>query len=174
MNDNKTGEARFPCHIYGIRDGKEAYDTWQGNLVKDYGEYTALEDKTVLHYNYCWDEGSRQLVRCCDCGALMICQYSVYNGMFDGPDGYYRDWIPVASVEEGDLLNILWGGMELERYPFRHIRGNNREFFWTKGEEPEPYDPEELKKKIREHYSELTKKKKQLLEKLISEAGKED
>ena len=165
-------EIRYPCHFYGVSDAGEVFDRWEGELVRDYGEYTSLEDRTVLHDNYCWDEGGRALVRCRECGALMLQQRSVYNDMFDGPDDYYKDWIPVASVEEGDLLNILWGPMELEKYPFRHFRGNNRNYFWTEGDEPKPYNPEELKGKIRDEYAGLPDDKKPLLEKLISEAGK--
>ena len=164
-------EIRFPCHIYENSDAQAIYDSWQAELVRDYGEVTALADGTVLHDNNSWDEGGRKLLRCKECGALILRQYSVYNDMYDGPDGYYRDWIPVASMEEGDLLNILWGPMELEQYPYRHFRGNNRRFFWTEGNEPKPYDPEKLRKKIREEYSGLDAEKKQLLEKLISGAG---
>lgn len=141
-------EIRFPCNIYDISDAQKVYEQSEWELVKDYGEYTALPDKTVLHDNYNWDEGGRRLVRCRECGALILRQHSMYNDMYDGPDGYYKDWIPVTSAEEADLLNILWGSMELEQYPFRHFRGNNHDFFWTEGDEPKPYDPEELKKKF--------------------------
>lgn len=172
VNGITAAAIRFPCHIYGMVDAKEAYDAWKGELVKDYGECIALTDGTVLHENCNWDEGGRTLVRCRECGALMILQSSVYNNMFDGPDSYYMDWIPVASAEEGDLLNILRGATELEDYPFRHFRGNNHQYFWTKGEEPRPYDPEDLKKKIRKRYAGLAAEKKWLLEDLISDAGK--
>ena len=171
MSEERKTRNRYPCHIYENTDAKEVFDTWEGELVRDYGEYTALEDGTVLHWNHTWDEGSRILVRCNVCGGLVIRQYSVYNDMYDGPDGYYRDWVPVASVEEADLLNILWGAMELENYPFRHFRRNNKDSFWTGVGEPRPYDPEELKKKIREEYAKLKPKQKKLLEKMISEAG---
>lgn len=174
MRETGKDGIRFPCHIWAMEDAAEAYEACKGRLVRDYGEYTSLEDGKVLHYNYSWDEGSRYLVRCGECGALVIMQYSVFIDMYDGPDGYYRDWVPVASVEEADLLNILWNSTDLEHYPFRHFRNNNREYFWTDGEEPEPYDPEELKRKIREKYSGLTKKRKRMLEKMIGRAGKEE
>ena len=69
----------------------------------------------------------------------------------DAPDGFFQDWIPVAS-EEADLLNILLINLEMESVPCRHLRGNNSYFFWTKNKEPEPYDPEELIRRIREKY----------------------
>lgn len=163
-------DGRYLCHIYDMEDAKEAYDTFRGTPVRNYGEDTLLEDGTVLHSNYMWDEGARSLSRCEKCGALVMMQRSVWNDMYDGPDGYYRDWVPAASVEEADLLNILWGPMDLEQYPFRHLRGNNRSFFWTDGETPVPYDPEELRKQIREGYRDV---KPELLEKLIREAGKQ-
>ena len=145
----------FLCHIYGIPDGGEAREEFRGEFVKDYGEKLSLKDGRTLHWNYNWDDGDRMLMRCKDCGALLIRQFSEYHSFSDSPDGYYSDWIPVASEEEADLLNILWDAMELESYPYRHIRGNNFSFFWTKGEEPVPYDPENLRKQIREKYREL-------------------
>ncbi|MBR2660527.1 MAG: sel1 repeat family protein [Clostridia bacterium] len=170
-----TEGTRFPCHFWETGDAEEAEKAFRGTLVRDYGEYTALEDGTVLHYNYMWDDGARFLTRCDECGGLVIMQRSEYHSCFDDDgDGYYQDWIPVASVEEADLMNILWGGLDLEGYPFRHLRGNNFKYSWTGGGAPKPYDPEELKEKIRQNYSGLKKNQKELLEKLISEAGKEE
>ena len=37
---------------------------------------------------------------------------------------------------------------ELEFDPCRHLRGNNRTFFWTGGGEPKPDEPEDLKRRI--------------------------
>ena len=70
----------------------------------------------------------------------------------DSPDGYYEDWIPVASVEEGNLLNILLDVGGLEDYPCRHFRGNNHQYFWTQGPEPTPRDTAELQKQILQKY----------------------
>ena len=162
---------RFPCHIYEIADAKEAYKSFRGDLVREYGEYVSLDDGTILHDNYMWDDGGRYLVRCEECGGLMIMQSSEYHSFSDGPDGYYRDWIPVASVEEGDLLNILFGAMEMENVPCRHIRGNNGDIFWTDGKEPEARDTEDLILEIREEYPDADP---ELLNKLIRDAGKEN
>ena len=63
---------------------------------------------------------------------------------------------------------------ELKEYPFRHLRRDDFRLLWMEGEEPRPYDPEELRKRIREKYAGLKKEQKELLEKLIREAGKED
>ena len=161
-------EGRYPCHVWGMADPKEAYEAFRGETVKDYGEDTYLEGGTVLHGNCMWDEGGRRLVRCLDCGGLVICQSSEFHSFSDDGDGYYRDWIPVSSVEEADLLNILWGALEMESYPFRHLRKNNGVYAWTKGEEPRPYDPGELREMIRAKYPEAGR---EALEKLIGEAG---
>ncbi len=167
MSESKKKATRFPCHIYGIEDAKEVYDTFQASPLKYYGDDVSLEDGTVLHDNYAWDDGRRTLVRCKKCRGLMIRQSSVYESFSDAPDGYYEDWIPVASEKEADLLNILLGAGDLEDYPCRHLRKNNRNFFWTKGNEPEANDPEELIRQIREKYAGLNPA---LLEKLIQDA----
>ena len=155
MSENEKKETRFPCHIYEMADAKEAYDSFRGELIKEYGDEVTLDDGTVLHGNYMWDDGSRTLVRCKECGGLLIMQSSEYHSFSDSPDGYYSDWIPVASEEEADLLNILLDAMEMESVPCRHIRRNNKAIFWTDDEEPEAYDPEELVQEIKKKYEDM-------------------
>ncbi len=164
MSEMKRNKPRFPCHIYDIEDAKEAYVSFKGELVKEYGDDVALEDGKVLHDNYMWDDGSRYLVRCRKCGGLLIMQTSEFHSFTDGPDGYYKDWIPAASVEEADLLNILLGAKEMEDVPCRHIRRNYGNIFWFRGKEPEAHDPEELIREIREKYKDADP---DLLENLI-------
>ena len=148
----------YPCHVWGMENAGEAYEALRGELVKDYGEETCLGDGTVLHDNYMWDEGGRCLVRCKECGGLVLRQASEYHSFSDDDgDGYYRDWVPVSSVEEADLLNLLWDVLEMENHPFRGLRKNNSRLSWTGGEEPRPYDPEELKRMIRAKYSEVNR-----------------
>lgn len=142
----------YPCHIFGIADAAKAYEEFQGEMVRDYGENVCRPDGSVLHWNYMWDDGRRYLVRCKKCGGLLMMQDSEYHSMSDSPDGYYSDWLPVASEEEGDLLNILLDVMEFENYPCSHLRENNGSFFWTGGKGPRSNDPEDLKRKIRERY----------------------
>lgn len=175
MSGGKKKEGRFPCHVWEIGDAEEAKKSIQGSMVRDYGEYTELDDGTVLHYNYMWDDGNRYLLRCEECGGLVIVQNSEFHNFFGDEDDYYSDRIPVASVEEADLLNILWGSLDLEGYPYRSIRGNNFRYFWKDREEqPRPYDTEKLKQQIRENYAGLNPEQKELLENKIREAGKEE
>ena len=167
---------RFPCHIYEIKDAKEAFDAIDAAGVKGYGEQTSLEDGTVLHDNYrkYHERGGRYLARCNVCGCLMLTQSSMMECPYwDDPDLYFRDHIPVATVEEADLLNILWDEEELKKNSCRHLQRDDMRKLWTDGKEPVPYDPESLKRKIRMKYAGLNKKQKAMLEKLISEAGKE-
>ena len=171
MNGEKKIEGRFPCHVWEMEDAGEAHKSFRGKMVRDYDEYTDLEDGTVLHWNYMWDEGNRYLVRCNECGGLKMVQRSEFHA-FEDDDDYYSDEIPIASVEEGDLLNILWGPLDLEGYPYRSIRGNNFQYFWKAGKEPKPYDTEKLRKEIREKYKDLSPEKKELLEKMIRNAGR--
>ena len=170
MNRNGNDIPRFPCHIYEIEDAGEAHKSFRGELIKEYGDDVRLENGQFLHGNYMWDEGSRNLVRCRMCGGLLIKQYSEFHSFSDSPDGYYEDWIPVASEKEADLLNILLSEMEMENVPCRHIRGNNGDIFWTEGDEPEAFDPEALIQKIREKYAETDPEH---LEELIRKAGAE-
>ncbi len=143
---------RYPCHIYEIPEGKDAIAALKVERVKDYGDCVHLDDGTVLHWNYTWDDGGRMLLRCRECGALLLLQSSEYHSFSDSPDGYYSDWIPAATEEEADLLNILLDVLELEDYPCRHLRSNNFSYFWTEGEDPQPQDPEDLKRQILEKY----------------------
>lgn len=165
----------YLCHLYGIRDAEEAYEAIDVKCIREYGECLRLEDGTALHRNYpdCHDEGERFLVRCKVCGALTLVQWSMRECPYwDEPDEYYHDRIPVASMEEADLLNILWDEKELKEYPFRHFRRDDMRKLWTDGKEPVPYDPEELREKIREKYAGLTMREKGMLENMIRAAGK--
>ncbi len=148
------------CHTYGIEDAKEAYKQLDIECVKSYGDETKLEDGTVLHDNYECDEGYRVLLRCKSCGGLLLFQVSKYISMSDGPDGYYEDIIPVWSEEEADLLNTLLSPGEFADHPFRHLRGNNNEYYWTRGEQPHPMDLEDLKRAIAIEYKDKLQPKK--------------
>ena len=165
----------YPCHIYGIKDAKEADAVNEITRVKDYGSNLSLDDSFTIHSNYpdSHEEGRRILARCNICGGLMLRQLSkIECPYWDEPDEYYHDYVPVATVKEADLLNILWNGKELAEYPFRHIKRDDYRVLWTDGKEPEPYDPEELKQKIREKYAGLSPKHREMLEKMISQTGK--
>ena len=170
MSESVKKDSRFPCHIYDIADAREAYDSFKGELVKGYGDFVLLENGTVLHDNYMWDDGCRSLIRCKECGGLLIKQSSHFVSFSDDHDGYYADWIAVASEEEADLLNILLGAMEMEDVPCRHLRKNNGNIFWAYAKkEPEARGPEELIRAIREKYSGVNP---ELLDKLIRKVKK--
>nr|MCR4876205.1 hypothetical protein [Clostridiales bacterium] len=153
MRETERKTPCYPCHIYEMADAKEAYESFEAERIKEYGDDVSLEDGTVLHQNYMWDDGGRTLVRCKKCGGLLIVQSSLYESFSDSPDGRYTDWIPAASEEEADLLNILYGARDMEDFPCRHLRRNNHDLFWTDGREPEACDPEDLIRAIREEYS---------------------
>ena len=165
----------FPCHLWEMRDAKEALHSMKTVLVREYGTRLKLDDSFALHDNYPNrdEEGERNLQRCEVCGSLLLGQHSKRECPFwDMTDEYYHDFIPVGSVEEADLLNILLSGEELREYPFRHLQQYDYNYLWTKGEEPVPNDPEELKQRIREKYAGLSPEHREMLEKMISEAGK--
>ena len=78
-------------------------------------------------------------------------------------------FIPYA---ERNQIRQLTGQPEQEGLIYRNIRGNNFHYFWKPGEEPRPYDTDELKRAIRENYKGLKPEQKELPEKMIREAGK--
>ena len=151
-HNGKEGAAMYPCHIFNMPDPAKAYEDFRGELVKDYGDCVSRRDGRVLHWNYMWDDGYRSLVRCRECGGLVLMQSSEYHSFSDAPDGYYRDWIPVATEEEADLLNVLLDAGEFERHPHRRFSRTNGDchLFGTDG--LKPCDPEELKKQILKKY----------------------
>lgn len=167
----------YPCHLYGIKNAEEAYKVIDVTCLKEYRGRVSLEDGTVLHENYPdhHDEGGRYLARCNVCGGLILVQHSMLEAslmFFDEPDEYYRDCIPVETVEEADLLNILWDEEELKKNSCRHLQRDDMRYCWTEGKEPVPYDLERMKRKIRMKYSTLSLEQKKMLEKLMNEAGK--
>ena len=105
----------------------------------------------------------------------MLTQSSMVESPYwDDPDPYYRDCIPVASVEEADLLNILLNEKELSNFPVRHLKRDDLRILWTNQKVPALNDPEELKKRIRIKYQALSPEHRELLEKKMAEAGKEE
>ena len=177
MSEIRKTEGRFPCHLYEIREAEEAYKAMDVTRVRDYGNRLTLEDGFVLHNNYpnYRDEGGRYLTRCNVCGGLMLTQSSMEECPYsDDPDLYYRDSVPVASVEEADLLNILLNEKELSNFPVRHLKRDDLRILWTNQKAPAPNDPEELKKRIRIKYQALSPEHREMLEKKMEEAGKEE
>ncbi len=78
MNGRKE-KGRFPCHIWKIKDAKEAYEAFRATEIKSYGSEVRLEDGTLLHISYRSedDAGCRRLCRCPTCGGLILSQSSV-------------------------------------------------------------------------------------------------
>ena len=142
----------YPYHVADKPDGSAEGTVIQEEIIKDYGEKTELPDGTVLHGNHGPYEGGRQLVRCRDCGGLFLKQSTDYMDIYyDGPE-MTRDWIPVASETEANLLNILLNDDEFENYPVRHLRSYNSTYLWAGEDEPKASDAEDLKVQIRKKY----------------------
>ena len=171
MNEKERSGNCFPCHVFKIKDAVDAHKAlgFQYKASKEYGESILLEDGTLLHKNCRFDEGGREIIPCNICGGLMLRQRSVFD---DGFGGAEEIRIPVASVEEADLLNIFLSEEDFANYPFRHFRGNGISSCWEGEKEPYPYDLDELRTKIRVKDSWLGPSQKVLLENLIRQAGK--
>ena len=162
--------ARFPCHLYDLVDPEALFREIRVHYIKPYGSKVALGDGAVLHENYeKGDEydGDRDLVRCSVCGALFIRQTFTAYGM-PGGIGTVTHYIPAASEEEADLMNILLDEKGMDLLPVRHPMRIDRKYVWTKGGAPRPCDPGELKELIRRKYARADRDR---LERLISAAG---
>ena len=173
MNSIKKTEGRFPCHVWEMEDAEKAGCDLKLATIKDYGSSLDFSDGTKLHDNYqpCDTYGTRRLHRCRKCGGLVIEQSTMDAYDFDEPD-IDRYYIPVRSVQEADLLNIL--EENVMPFPYRKLYSytcRSTSYKWLKEEEPVPNDPEELKRKIREKYAGLNPEQKKQLEKMIEEAG---
>ena len=169
-----NGKNRYPCHIWGIEDAKEAEKAFRVTAVGELGSEVRLEDGTLLHINYDEqdDYGCRRLYRCRTCGGLILGQSSM--DCWDPTDiDADDDFIPVSSPEEAGLLNILLDHGGFYKVPGRKYHEFNHFVCqWLGSGDPVPNDPEELKEKIRQKYAWLNPEQKEMLEKLIRNAGK--
>ena len=173
MSSIKKMEGRFPCHVWEMEDAEKAGCDLKVAEIKDYGSSLDFNDGTKLHDNYdLYDTyGTRRLCRCRNCGGLVIEQVTMDAYDFDEPD-IDRYYIPVQSVQEADLLNIL--EENVMSYPYRELYSytcRSTSYKWLKEEEPVSNDPDVLKKKIREKYAGLNTEQKKQLEKMIEETG---
>lgn len=162
---------RYPCHIYDAEDVNYIRMSDQVNVIKGYGERTNLPDGNMLHKNYSdryLADGRRYFVRCRECGGLFLMQETIDWDVPEGPDRL-NTWIPVATEEEANLLNILLSAEEFENYPFRHLKELNHICSWKGEGIPHPNDPEELRDKIRQRYIEGYR---EMMESMIRKAGR--
>lgn len=154
LEDNKFNPSiKYPCHVFFTSEVEDVKKTFEDEVIKDYGPSVKLKNGTKLHDNFHLfngETGGRSLVRCKRCGAMLLKQITHDWDIYDGPNHCY-DWIPVASEEEADLLNVLLDGEEFENY-CRHLRKYNFTYLWTTGESPKIYAIEELKMKVMEKY----------------------
>ena len=139
------------CHIYEIEDAKEAGKDFETEFVKSYGSSTEYQG-VVIHSNHECEEGGRSLVRCKKCGALLLSQHSSFEAMDSDYDGSFRDWLPVWSEEEAELLNIFLDAGEFANCSFRHLRSNNYRYYWVGEDQPRPMDLPELRIAIEMKY----------------------
>lgn len=100
----RFGEHARLCCAFDMRDPNMAYRALDFEVVARFGECTRSEDGSILHWNYEWDEGYRELVRCRRCGALLIHQHDERHG-FGREDDCMDDWLPVESEEEAVEAN---------------------------------------------------------------------
>lgn len=167
--NGKTNRGRYPCHAWEMEDAKEARKALRLEELKRLGSEVRLEDGTLLHINYLEgdDYGCRRLYRCRVCGGLVMSQSSM--DCWDPTEIEADDeYLPVRSPEEAGLLNILADNGELCRLSGRILHTFNGSLCkWLGGGEPVPFDPEELKEKIRQKYAGLNPGQKEMLEDLI-------
>lgn len=95
------------CCVFGKRDPQIALNELHFDIVKAYGDKCG---DVVLHT---WDEGQRDLVRCRDCGKLLLRQFSEFHGE---EDSCYVDFFPVENKEDAESLNKQYNGFQIEVY----------------------------------------------------------
>ena len=111
----KTANARLswhmeeskPCIAFSMDDAEKAYQHMDSVRVKDYGGTCG---KNILHT---WDDGSRVLLRCKNCGGYILLQMSEFHGMED--DAYYADYFPVSGPKEAQMINEQYDGERIEK-----------------------------------------------------------
>ena len=95
-----------PCIGFSMEDAEEAFRHMDRMRIKDYGSTCG---KNILHV---WDDGSRILMRCKNCGGYMLLQLSEFHGMED--DSYYADYFPVSGPKEARMINEKYDGEKIE------------------------------------------------------------
>jgi len=99
----------YMCCIFSERDAKTANGKFDWTMVREYGS------RCAGHALHTWDWGERFLVKCKNCGKLLLIQDSEYHGISYTDDSDYRDIYPVKSEEEAETLNREYDGFSLER-----------------------------------------------------------
>ncbi len=113
--------------------------------------------KSMRRWGRKYPDGGRTLVRCRECGALLLSQHSRYETKNPELDGFSCDWIPVWSEEEADLLNMFLDSRELPEYAFKHLRSDKNGYSWIGNDPPRPMDLQELARATAMKYEKIIK-----------------
>lgn len=101
-----------PCCIFSYNDAETAYKNLKRELIKEFDKRVYNTDGSIKHYVYVWDKGGRSVVRCKNCGAFFIYQWTVfYDGR--GTDIEYEDYCQVETLQEAETLHQLYSGLQL-------------------------------------------------------------
>ena len=120
-------ETGGPCEAFSFDDAVEAHKHIKSIPLIDYG------DRQYGHFLHTWDDGGRRLVKCANCGGLILIQSSEFHSFSDSPDSYYVDYFPVSSSEEADEINRRYSGSEIEYgFPKRYLMRTNGRVCWSK------------------------------------------
>lgn len=115
------------CIAFEMDDPIEAKRHMELEVIRDYG---ASAHGHALH---CWDEGSRCLAKCQNCGGYVLIQSSEFHGM---EDDYYTDFFPVCGEEEAEELNRRYDGFTIEHcFPRKYLMMTNLRLHWSKAAE---------------------------------------
>lgn len=121
-----------PCCIFSYSDAEAAYKNFKKEPVKEFGKRVYNSDGSVKHYVYIWDKGGRSVIRCRNCGALFIFQWTCFYGS-NGVDIEYKDYFQVESLQEAELLNETYDGLSLETARrFLRLIGKDDKWQWYK------------------------------------------
>lgn len=102
------------CCIFSHTNASIAIIHFEYELIKNLGKSVYNNDGSFKHYNYVWDDGGRKVIRCKNCGAIFLYQWSEFHNNYGGQDSYYDNFFLVKNLVEAEFLNKNYSGFELE------------------------------------------------------------
>ena len=127
-----------PCCIFSHIDASTAISHFGYELIKDLGKTVCNSDGTIKPFIYVWDEGGRKIIRCKNCGAIFLYQWSEFHNNYGDQDSYYDNFFLVKNLAEAELLNKKYSGFALEtNYKGLTLWNSNDVWYWNKENEKE-------------------------------------
>ncbi len=102
------------CCIFHDAKNEKDINLYKLKTVIRYGYAYVDKNGEHIHNLHTWDDGSRILKKCNECGAYVLVQFSEFHNMSNGEDIDYSDYFAVESPEQAKKLNKMYDGFKLE------------------------------------------------------------